>query len=254
MSFPPSPMPGPGSVPFQPQGWYGNEPTFSSHELRSSIHSSEEGSLYAVTGGRGTDEGLVYSAGVMLKSTRDCGIHWEGEGARRRRLAGGLEVYWVGESGGEEVPASPSRERLWDERAGTGMVDGRGGVSLTPVAVAVVVMRSGRGASVAGGVVDEDEVVVVVLVLVDIWGARFAALTGLRMHRLTCLFRLDATPKRRPQVSHTNAIKDGLGRIVGVGGGIGRTFFARVDKQVLDERGGMSARFYKTVCSRCRPF
>lgn len=31
--------------------------------------------------------------------------------------------------------------------------------------------------------------------------------TGLRMQRLTCLFRLDATPKRRPQVSQTNAIK-----------------------------------------------
>jgi len=31
--------------------------------------------------------------------------------------------------------------------------------------------------------------------------------TGLRMQRLTCLFKLDATPKRRPQVSQTNAIK-----------------------------------------------
>lgn len=64
--------------------------------------------------------------------------------------------------------------------------------------------RSGGGASVEGGVLDEDEVVVT---LADM-GARFAALTGLRIHRLTCRFRLDATPKRRPQVSHTNAAKD----------------------------------------------
>lgn len=89
-SLPPRPTAGPGNVPFQPQGWYGNRPTFSSHELRSSIHSSEAGSLNAVTGGRGTGVGLVYSAGVMLKSRREWGSHWEGEGARRRRLAGGL--------------------------------------------------------------------------------------------------------------------------------------------------------------------
>lgn len=112
MSLPPSPMPGPGNVPFHPQGWYGNGSTFSSHELRSSIHSSEDASLYAVTGGRGTGEGLVYSGGVMLKSTSDWGIHWEGEGARRRRLAGGLDEDWVGESGGEVVSASLSRVRL----------------------------------------------------------------------------------------------------------------------------------------------
>jgi hypothetical protein len=29
--------------------------------------------------------------------------------------------------------------------------------------------------------------------------------TGLRTHRRMCLFRLDITPKRRPQVSHTKA-------------------------------------------------
>jgi hypothetical protein len=28
---------------------------------------------------------------------------------------------------------------------------------------------------------------------------------SLRTHRLICLFRLDMTPKRRPQVSHTKA-------------------------------------------------
>lgn len=33
----------------------------------------------------------------------------------------------------------------------------------------------------------------------------FAVFTGLRMHLRTCRFRLDATPKRRPQVSQTNA-------------------------------------------------
>ena len=29
--------------------------------------------------------------------------------------------------------------------------------------------------------------------------------TGFKIQRLTCLFRLDATPNRRPHVSHTNA-------------------------------------------------
>jgi hypothetical protein len=32
------------------------------------------------------------------------------------------------------------------------------------------------------------------------------ALTGRRMHRRTCRFGLDATPNRRPHVSHTKAI------------------------------------------------
>lgn len=32
--------------------------------------------------------------------------------------------------------------------------------------------------------------------------------TGFNMQRFTCLFKLDATPKRRPQVSHTNAASD----------------------------------------------
>jgi hypothetical protein len=44
--------------------------------------------------------------------------------------------------------------------------------------------------------------------LEEVWFARFAVtvLTGLRIHRLTWRLRLDATPKRRPQVSQTNAI------------------------------------------------
>jgi len=33
------------------------------------------------------------------------------------------------------------------------------------------------------------------------------AFTAFRMQRLTCLFRLDATPKRRPQVSQTKATR-----------------------------------------------
>ncbi len=33
------------------------------------------------------------------------------------------------------------------------------------------------------------------------------AFTGFKIQRLTCLFKLDATPKRRPQVSQTKAAK-----------------------------------------------
>ena len=53
------------------------------------------------------------------------------------------------------------------------------------------------------------------------------ALTGRRMHRRTCRFRLDATPNRRPHVSHTKAIKSerfASSRIFGV-----FTFLASMD-------------------------
>ena len=38
----------------------------------------------------------------------------------------------------------------------------------------------------------------------DLWDEE-GEFTGFKMQRLTCLFRLDATPKRRPHVSHTKA-------------------------------------------------
>jgi hypothetical protein len=38
----------------------------------------------------------------------------------------------------------------------------------------------------------------------DLWDEE-GEFTGFKIHRLTCLFRLDATPKRRPHVSHTKA-------------------------------------------------
>lgn len=46
----------------------------------------------------------------------------------------------------------------------------------------------------AGGDPDDD----------DLWDEE-GEFTGFKMQRLTCLFRLDATPKRRPHVSHTKA-------------------------------------------------
>ena len=39
----------------------------------------------------------------------------------------------------------------------------------------------------------------------DLWEEEEGEFTGFKIHRLTCLFRLDATPKRRPHVSHTKA-------------------------------------------------
>ena len=41
----------------------------------------------------------------------------------------------------------------------------------------------------------------------DLWDEE-GEFTGFKMQRLTCLFRLDATPKRRPHVSHTKAKVD----------------------------------------------
>lgn len=91
-------------------------------------------------------------------------------------------------------PASPSRVRFWDVRAGGVVVaGGRDGGSLIATE-----MRCAEGVtSEEEGELDKDGA--------GIWVARFATLTGLRMQRLTCRFKLDATPKRRPQVSHTNA-------------------------------------------------
>lgn len=41
---------------------------------------------------------------------------------------------------------------------------------------------------------------------VDLWDVE-GEFTGFKMQRFTCLFRLDATPNRRPHVSQTNAIQ-----------------------------------------------
>jgi hypothetical protein len=39
---------------------------------------------------------------------------------------------------------------------------------------------------------------------VDLWDEE-GEFTGFKIQRLTCLFKLDATPKRRPHVSQTKA-------------------------------------------------
>jgi hypothetical protein len=44
------------------------------------------------------------------------------------------------------------------------------------------------------------------------WVAARVAFTGFKMHLRTCRFKFDATPNRRPQVSHTNAAKTRNGR------------------------------------------
>jgi hypothetical protein len=39
------------------------------------------------------------------------------------------------------------------------------------------------------------------------WVVARVAFTGFNIHLRTCRFKFDATPNRRPQVSHTNATK-----------------------------------------------
>lgn len=56
--------------------------------------------------------------------------------------------------------------------------------------------------------------------------------TGLRTHRRICLFKLDITPKRRPQVSQTKA-DDKQSELNEIDSWARRTFFTRMDKQVL---------------------
>jgi len=146
-----------------------------------------------------------------LKFCSVTGIHWDGEGARRRRLGAeflGLEEVVVagveadcefGEvdvGDGPRVRGERSRARLPDfcpaEDRGVGAPLSLGGIE--DLALEFRVDDSGESAAIAGDP-DPD--------LLDGEGV----FTGLRMQRLTCLFKLDATPKRRPQVSQTNAIK-----------------------------------------------
>jgi hypothetical protein len=156
-------------------------PTLSSHELRSSTHSLDISSFTAVTGGRGTVVALVDSTGKRLNGRSDVGIHCDGDGARRRLFADAL-----GCSDGDVVDSS--RVRLFGRESES---DDAG---TTP-----------EVAEASAGETDVSSCDVPAESLDVIWFVRFAVFTGLRMHRLTWRLRLDATPKRRPQVSHTNA-------------------------------------------------
>lgn len=44
---------------------------------------------WGLTGARGTGQDLWDSSGVRLNARRDSGIHWDGDGARRRRFGAG---------------------------------------------------------------------------------------------------------------------------------------------------------------------
>ena len=113
--------------------------------------------------------------GGMVKWARDWGTHWVGDGARLRRLAGFGALSDV-PGWGDDSGMSGSRVRLRER------VVVVGGESVEV-----------EGRSAAGG-------------------SCFALLTGLRMQRFTWRLRLDATPKRRPQVVQTNAIWSVNGR------------------------------------------
>ena len=118
MSFLPRPTgkPGPGSLPFQCSR-YGATPTFSSNEFLSSVADG-------VTGGRGTIVDRWNSTGLRSKASRDKGIQWDGEGARRRRLAtlcdGGFGVseddvdcFRRGSEEGGEPPGDTDGDEDW---------------------------------------------------------------------------------------------------------------------------------------------
>ena len=136
------------------------------------------------------------SSECRLKFKSVAGIHWDGDGARRRRFWPGglgvdvdatLEVVVVEEQeallvsvGGETTCAAARLPLL-------GAPDSWGGVEVDVEGDEVV------DEEFAGG--DPDD---------DLWDEE-GEFTGFKMHRLTCLFKLDATPKRRPHVSHTKA-------------------------------------------------
>ena len=68
----------------------------------------------------------------------------------------------------------------------------------------------------------------------DLWDEE-GEFTGFKMQRLTCLFRLDATPKRRPQVSHTkaNGIINKKNPVFNNEHGYEHTLFTGMDEKVL---------------------
>jgi len=78
----------------------------------------------------------------------------------------------------------------------------------------------------------------------DAWAA-CCVLTGLRMHLLTCRLRLDATPKRRPHVSHWKAIENLLAPFVAAKWRK-LAFFSCMNEKMLNQRE-------KSFHSRCLP-
>jgi len=145
-----------------------------------------------------------------LKFWSVAGIHWEGDGARRRRFwPGGLAGALVAVADEEAPP--PSRVTEWallvdvlDGDEPDPSADGREAVRgrFPSLMLAAEVDGSDAFSMVEiSGELGIDEVDPDVEDLLDGEGM----LTGFKAQRFTCLFRLEATPKRRPQVSQTKA-------------------------------------------------
>lgn len=159
------------------------------------------------------------SSDIRLKFCNVAGTHCEGEGARRRRFwpgcfalegeddVGSLELLDAGELCVGEVVARPRFPPLlaWELL-----------LSCPDIGEASEDTRVGdlEGSRAAEGDLGE------------------GVFTGFTMQRLTCRLRLEATPKRRPQVSQTKArLKVSHGCVPSDPRKL--TLFAGVDKQML---------------------
>ncbi len=201
--------PGPGRRPFQPCGWYGVSDAFSSNESRSSTFCE---SWKGRTGGSGT--GVLFATGVRSNVRRLSGTQSAGDGARRARLrergraAASVEVALgapaeaeSGEAVSSSVPFRLRAGRRWAtlEDVPTSVGAGLPGVGSGEGVAAGLVPETGweregeaepasRAGSAAAGVPGP--------VVVAAWATR---------HVFACRLRLEATPKRRPQLSHAKA-------------------------------------------------
>ena len=211
-TFVPS-RPGPGSRPRQPEVWYGCTPAFSSYESRSSYRYALAASRNGRTGGSGT--GVLFVGSVRSNARRLSGTQRAGEGARRARLRGRgatAVVVLAGTRVGSREAVTP-----W---TGTGAV--------TPEASAVVVARprvgvlgsaesdlrlredvprGARGAE-AGDAVSLSEVGGAPSECTCAGAGVGWAARQVRLWRV----RLEATLKRRPQLSHGKAGGEREGR------------------------------------------
>ena len=177
---------GPGSVPDHPEsGWYGVSLTPFAQLSRSSDQSHSCPSAQRKIGGSGSvTASLADCGGQIINPWSEGGTHCDGDGARRWRFPLGCEFLFPNGVVGGVMCAL---------RLGTRV--GAAAAMAAGVTWSEVASPAGAGAGAgAGGVV---------------WsrmGSDGAMLYMFMMaQRLTCRFRLEFTPNRRPQLSHLKA-------------------------------------------------